>query len=227
MLPRTLEPEVMDSSEEATDYDAMDHHQVNELFVQDLLAAVPNPQDVLDIGTGTAQIPVLLCKQRTNCRILAIDMAISMLELARYNIEAAGVIQQVQLAQMDAKQLTFPEEMFDLVMSNSIIHHIPDPEPVVAEITRVLRPGGHVFIRDLLRPDDEETCQHLVETYTGQSNAHQQEMFCNSLRAALTLEEIRQMVRKQGWAPETVQQTSDRHWTWSAVKPFSISPSVE
>ncbi len=63
MLPRVLEPEVMDSPEEARDYDAMDHAEVNRVFVADFLRFWPGSGFVLDVGTGTAQIPIELCRQ--------------------------------------------------------------------------------------------------------------------------------------------------------------------
>mgnify|MGYP000035339191 CR=1 FL=1 len=69
-------------------------------------------------------------------------------------------------------------------------------------------------MRDLLRPSSEEEVQRLVETYAAGANAHQQMMFANSLRAALSLEEVREMVRSLGFAASSVNQTSDRHWTW-------------
>src|ERR1041384_1154392 len=95
-LERILEPEVMDSQEEASDYDAMDHSEVNRRFVDDLLAVLPpapSPDplgpllDVLDLGTGTAQIPIELCSRFADCRVMAADAAVNMLELARYNLE--------------------------------------------------------------------------------------------------------------------------------------------
>ena len=53
-LKRVLEPEVMDSVEEARDYDQMDHAAVNDVFVTDLLASGEIAGEVLDLGTGTA-----------------------------------------------------------------------------------------------------------------------------------------------------------------------------
>jgi len=84
-------------------------------------------------------------------------------------------------------------------------------------MVRVLNPGGALFIRDLLRPEDDATVRHLVQTYAGDANAHQQKMFDDSLHAALTLAEIRGMVQDLGFDPATVQQTTDRHWTWAAI----------
>lgn len=218
-LERVLEPEVMDTYEEARDYDSMDHQAVNKLFVDDLLAVGTIGNDILDVGTGTAQIPVELCRQSEDCRIIAIDMAVHMLDLARFNIEVDGFTQRIFLQQIDAKDMLFESEMFDCVMSNSIIHHIPEPLAVLAESIRVTRPGGLLFFRDLLRPESGEEVAHLVSTYAGDENEHQRQMFDDSLRAALSLSEVRAMVSSLGFEAETVQATSDRHWTWIAIKP--------
>lgn len=217
-LQRILEPEVMDSVEDAVDYDSMDHQVVNELFVDDLLAVAPAPGDTLDLGTGTAQIPVVLCRKTPQCRVLAVDAAASMLDLARYNVEAAGLIDRIQLAQVDAKSLPFSDGMFATVMSNSIVHHIPGPAGVLSEAIRVTATGGLLFFRDLLRPDDETTVQDLANTYAVDCNDHQRQLFVDSLHAALSLDEVRQLVASFGFSPDTVQQTSDRHWTWCARK---------
>ena len=218
-LERVLEPEVMDTYEEARDYDSMDHQAVNKLFVDDLLAVGNIGNDILDVGTGTAQIPVELCRQSEDCRIIAIDMAVHMLDLARFNIEVDGFTQRIFLQQIDAKDMLFESEMFDCVMSNSIIHHIPEPLAVLAESIRVTRPGGLLFFRDLLRPESGEEVAHLVSTYAGDENEHQRQMFDDSLRAALSLSEVRAMVSSLGFEAKTVQATSDRHWTWIAIKP--------
>jgi hypothetical protein len=88
----------------------------------------------------------------------------------------------------------------------------------LAEACRVAASGGLVFIRDLLRPADDETVQRLVAMYAAGGNEHQRQLFGDSLRAALSLEEIRALVRELGYDESTVQVTSDRHWTWIARK---------
>ncbi len=224
-INRVLEVEVMDTAEEALDYNRMDHSQVNQLFAIDIRSAGFVGGDVLDVGTGTALIPVEICRQAKEqplaerMRIMAIDLAVEMLNLARYNIEIAGVRETVQLSQVDAKQMAFSSEMFDAVISNSIVHHIPEPARVIAECARVLRPGGLMFIRDLMRPESEQQIQQFVQLYTGNENGHSQQMFADSLHAALTLDEIRQLVMAVGAPADSVQATSDRHWTWSWRKP--------
>lgn len=225
MLPRILEPEVMDTPEEALAYDSMDHSAVNALFVEDLLAAaartgapLEGELEVLDLGTGTAQIPIRLCESTAEVRIMAVDLSVSMLDLARCNAEVAGVRHRILFDRADAKALPYDNDRFDAVVSNSIVHHIPEPLAVLKEGWRVLRRGGLMFVRDLLRPADEEQLQHLVATYAGDATDHQRQLFAHSLRAALTLDEVRELVGQLPCEPAGVTQTSDRHWTWAARK---------
>ncbi|MGH7130299.1 MAG: class I SAM-dependent methyltransferase [Planctomycetaceae bacterium] len=214
MLPRTLEPEVMDTPAEAADYDAMDHAEVNRLFVADFLrAAGAEEGTVLDVGTGTALIPIELCRQSGRWRVVALDLAEEMLKLARRNVEREGFGDRIRLERTDAKSLPCADGSFDALMSNSIVHHIPKPATVLAEMVRVLRPGGLLFVRDLLRPHDGETVEQLVAAYAGGENEHSRAMFHASLHAALTLDEMRELLRNLGLSTGWVEQTSDRHWT--------------
>ncbi len=225
MLSRVFEPEVMDTPLEALDYDRMDHAAVNAVFVADLLDLFPEAADgeeddlaVLDIGTGTAQIPIELCRRAPDLRITAIDLAVAMLNLGRNNVEVAGLTRQIRLDRVDAKQLPYADEEFALVISNSIVHHIPDPRDVLGEAVRVLRGSGLIFIRDLLRPSNDAEVEHLVATYAAGANEHQRQLFDQSLRAALSLDEARELAANTGLGSESVSQTSDRHWTIAARK---------
>jgi ubiquinone/menaquinone biosynthesis C-methylase UbiE len=226
MLTRVLEPEVMDSPQEAADYDAMDHQAVNRAFVDDFLAAAKgagltfsaaSPQ-VLDLGAGTAQIPIELARQAPSVRVLAIDLAASMLQLARRNVLAAGFSANIEIEQVDAKGLPYADGRFAAVISNSIVHHLPEPARVLAEACRVVQAGGLIFVRDLLRPRDDAEVRRLVQAYAGEANPRQRQLFDASLRAALSLDEIRQCVGPLGFDPAAVRQTTDRHWTWTARK---------
>lgn len=223
MLERVLEPECMDSAQEALDYDSMDHSEVNERFVDDLLAAAKTDGeelagDVLDLGTGTAQIAVALCRKHASVRVMAIDLSVSMLDLARGNVEVAGLTDRIALDRVDAKQLPYEEGQFQTVMSNSIVHHIPEPQAVLADAWRVTAPGGRLFFRDLLRPHDDAEVTRLVETYAAGCNDHQRKLFDDSLRAALSLVEIQALISAIGGDPAAVKQTTDRHWTWTQKK---------
>jgi len=228
-LNRILEPEVMDSEREAQEYNDMDHSVVNQRFVEELFRFARDQDavgadgeidlgDVLDLGTGTALIPIELCRQDHECRVMAVDLAVSMLELARYNVEAGGMIERITLAQVDAKKMGYDRGAFDVVISNSIIHHIPQPLSCLREMVRVVAEDGLLFIRDLMRPEDTETLEELVVAYAGKESEYSQKLFRDSLHAALSLDEIRELVASLGFEPDSVKATSDRHWTWTAVK---------
>lgn len=220
MIPRVLEPEVMDTETEAVEYDRMDHTTVNQKFVTDFLAVWSvRTGDVLDVGTGTAQIPIELCQRATGFDVEAVDAAAEMLKIAKANIASASLTARIRTALMDAKHLPYPDGRFDAVISNSIVHHIPDPSVVFDEALRVCAAGGVIFIRDLLRPESDAELTRLVELHAAGATNEQRRLFTESLHAALTVTEVVELVSRHGFVPGTVAQTSDRHWTWSAIKP--------
>lgn len=227
-LERVLEPEVMDTADEARDYDAMDHVLVNERFCADLRAHGALGATVLDVGTGTARIPIELCKDDASLRVVAIDLAEHMLALAEENVARAGLVGRVSLAKVDAKSMPYDAGAFATTVSNSIVHHIPDPRTVLAEMARVTAPGGLVFVRDLARPANEAEVDRLVALYAGRPPAdpaarasfeRQRDLFRASLLAALTGEEVAAMANEAGLAGCAVAPTSNRHWTLSFRKP--------
>lgn len=217
MLPRVLEHEVMDAEDEARDYDAMDHGAVNARFVADFLQAHGPCRggQILDVGTGTARIPIALALADPRADVLGVDLAESMLALARRNIADAGLADRVRVRHCDAKGLPFAAGMFEGVLSNSIVHHIPDPGPALAEMARVLAPGGTLFVRDLARPATIEEVARLVEAYAGGEPPPARALFEASLHAALTVEEVRGLIAELGLSGAIVAMTSDRHWTLS------------
>jgi len=221
MIPRTLEPEVMDTATEAVDYDSMDHSTVNRVFVDDLLRFTggdSDAKDVLDLGTGTALIPLqLLATDNRFNSVIACDLSIEMLKLAVAHVENQQLIPKILPAFCDCKRLPVSDISCDMVMSNSIIHHIPEPVTVFHEIRRVIKPGGHIFIRDLMRPKTSDQVEQFVVQDAGSDNAHQQQMFRQSLHAALSVDEVRRLLADCGLQPDCVTATSDRHWTIACV----------
>ncbi len=218
-LTRSLEPELMDSWAQAEEYDAMDHSMVNLRFAEDLAANQPVGNDLLDMGTGTALIPIELCKiLPKSTRIMAADASQPMLELARYRIEVATLTDRIQLLYGDCKKLPFEDEFFDTVFSNTLIHHVPNPADVLREAWRILRPNGLLFIRDLLRPLDKEQVELIVDKHAASHAESGRQLLRQSLLASLTIEEIQLLANDVGISPVTIEQTSDRHWTLIARK---------
>ena len=229
MLDRVLEPEVMDTAEEASDYDSMDHGEVNARFCADLLAVRADLSGTaLDVGTGTALIPIELCRRAPNVDVIAIDLAEHMLDLGKRNVARAGLEGRVRLEKIDAKAMPYEGGRFGATISNSIVHHIPDPRAVFSEMWRVTATGGVLFVRDLSRPHSEKEVDRLVEMYGGDPPAdpskkdsyeRQKGLFRASLCAALTVSEVAAIVASFGIPHDAVRATSDRHWTLAFVKP--------
>ena len=212
-MQRVTEPEVMDSQEEAIAYDAMDFTEVNTAFAQRAIELGSLSGLMLDAGTGTARIPILICQERPQWQIIGIDLAESMLQVGRKNVEQAGLQQQITLESVDAKQLPYPDAHFDMVISNSLIHHLPDPLPFLKELKRVLKPNGGILIRDLIRPKNEDIMNGLVDSIGTEYDEHQKMLFRDSLHAAFTLDEVNQLVLDAGLEGAKLYQSSDRHWT--------------
>jgi len=221
MIERIPEVEVMDTWEAASEYDGMDFSQVNQEFAQLAIELGPETGLILDGGTGTARIPILIAQLRSKWQITGIDLSANMLFIGNQNIEQAGLQEQIKLEQVDAKQLPYPDDQFDLVISNSIVHHLSDPLLFFQEIQRVLKPQGGIFLRDLTRPSCETELNSLVEQYAGNYNDHQQKLFRDSLQAAYTLDEIINFIESVGLENMRIYQSSDRHWTAERSYPLS------
>ncbi|HEY9726816.1 MAG TPA: methyltransferase domain-containing protein [Chroococcales cyanobacterium] len=212
-MERVTEPEVMDSPQEAIEYDAMDFTDVNTDFAERAVELGPLEGLILDAGTGPARIPIFLCQRRPQWRVIGIDLAQSMLDLGLKNIKDAGLQQQIELELVDAKRLPYPDAHFDMVVSNSLIHHLPNPLPFLLELKRVLKPNSAIFLRDLMRPASQEILYSIVDRVAGECNAHQRQLFQDSLYAAFTLDEVKDMMQQASLEGVKVYQSSDRHWT--------------
>jgi phosphatidylethanolamine/phosphatidyl-N-methylethanolamine N-methyltransferase len=105
---------------------------------------------VLEVGVGTG---INLSLYPKACRMTGIDFSSSMLEKARERV-ARGGLQQLRLLQMDAADLKFADDSFDIVYAPYLISVVPDPVKVAQEMRRVCRPGGRIiFLNHFLSPN--------------------------------------------------------------------------
>ncbi len=213
IVDRILEPELMDTWLEATAYDAMDFRAVNTAFAEAAIALAPDAVKVLDAGTGTARIPILMCQRRPQYLITAVDLAQSMLIVGQRNIAAAKLEQRIRLERVDTKKMAYPDLEFDLLISNSLVHHLPDPLGFFREVKRLVRPGGAILIRDLIRPESHEIVNDLVTKIGEDYDDRQQQLFRDSLKAALTLAEVQAAIDRVGLDDVQLTQSSELHWS--------------
>lgn len=212
MLERILEPEIMDSEQDAHEYAAFDNTSVNEEFVTRALELAPHSGYVLDVGTGPGDITVQLARRAPALRFLAIDLGEHMLDLARSNVARANLSDRVEIARVDAKATGRPAESFDFIVCNSLVHHIPEPEELFRELRRLARPGAGLFIKDLHRPASARELAELVDKYADGCTPYQTQTFLDSLHAALTVDEVTAMLHRIGWHELQARRCSDRHW---------------
>jgi ubiquinone/menaquinone biosynthesis C-methylase UbiE len=223
-LPRSLEPEAMDDAAEVREYQRMDHRAVNQRFVDDLRSGGAVGPRVTDLGCGTGDILVLLCQQDDTLEGLGIDCSVEMLEAARLEIELGSVTGRVQLEHADCKSLEgFEAGTADTVISNTMLHHLAEPSLAVERGIHLLKPGGRLFLRDLMRPPTAERVEALVAEHAGGESEYAQQLLRQSLHAALTLDEARRMATALGIPAACVQPTSDRHWTLDWQRPLDGS----
>jgi phosphatidylethanolamine/phosphatidyl-N-methylethanolamine N-methyltransferase len=105
---------------------------------------------VLEVGVGTG---INLSLYPRDCSVTGIDFSASMLEKARDRV-AREDIRGVRLLQMDAVDLKFPDDSFDIVYAPYLISVVPDPVKVAQEMRRVCRRGGRiVFLNHFLSPN--------------------------------------------------------------------------
>jgi demethylmenaquinone methyltransferase/2-methoxy-6-polyprenyl-1,4-benzoquinol methylase len=96
---------------------------------------------VLDVATGTAAVAIELVRQK-GCRVVGLDQSAEMLEGARNRIEAAGLADRIRLVKGGAESLPFPDGAFDALTFTYLIRYLEDPAGTLAELARVVRPGG-------------------------------------------------------------------------------------
>lgn len=93
---------------------------------------------VLDVGTGPGFFAILLCEMGLS--VTAVDLTPAMLEEARRN--AGNLAEKIRFLEMNAEELDFPDDSFDVIVSRNLTWNLPHPEQACAEWARVLKPGG-------------------------------------------------------------------------------------
>jgi phosphatidylethanolamine/phosphatidyl-N-methylethanolamine N-methyltransferase len=116
---------------------------------------------ILEVGIGTG---IALRDYSPNNRIVGIDISESMLEKARARVSEMGLTHVEQLAVMDASNLDFPDNSFDVVMAQYVVSTVPRPEATLDEFARVLKPGGEIILASRLSEESgiRRSIEHFV-----------------------------------------------------------------
>lgn len=213
-MKRRPEPELMDEAEQARAYAEADFSEPNELFLR-LLASLSsgdlNGARVLDLGCGPADIVIRLLKAYPGATCDALDGSAAMLDHARVALGALpGIAARCRLIhdRLPSGQL---DTGYDLVLSNSLLHHLHEPQVLWQTVRATARPGALVLVMDLMRPPSALWAESLVETYAADAPEVLRRDFRNSLFAAFEPQEVVAQLREAGLTELDVGVVSDRH----------------
>lgn len=208
---RHPESELMDLPHEVEAYAQADFASVNQAFVNRLVDVVRKPDArALDLGTGPGDIPLRIKQLAPNWQITAVDGAPAMLDLARQAQKRLGLT-GIEWCLADAKATGLPGGTFDVVCSNSIIHHVGDIGAFWREVRRLTKPGGWIFMRDLFRPATLQAAREITRHHAGTESPILQQEFFRSLLAAYTPQEVQKQLQDAGLTTLQVLAVTDRH----------------
>ena len=214
-MKRIPEPrELMDEPAQARAYAEADFSEPNNLFVE-LFADLCDDRfsgHTLDLGCGPGDIPLQLLERFPDARVTAVDGADAMLALGRAKLGTqTALVGRITWICCHLPTSTLPANHYDAIVSNSLLHHMADPQSLWQSVTGYAKPGANILVMDLARPDSETAVGVLVQTHASDAPNVLREDFRNSLFAAYTPDEVAGQLGIAGLQGLNVSMVSDRH----------------
>jgi ubiquinone/menaquinone biosynthesis C-methylase UbiE len=204
-LSRVPEPEIMDTDDEVDAYASAAAQSylesIDRTFVDHVGRLIAGSRlesggRVLDFGCGPGQIPIMIARRWPRMRMLGVDAGPNMIEQARKDTTTAGVsvdYDVLRLGPQGDPRLPYGDGEFDVVLCNSVMHHLDDPIGALDELARVVKPEGAVLVRDLLRPPAPLYPLH-VRLFGRHYSGEMRRLYEVSVRAAYTIDEMKDML---------------------------------
>ena len=217
-MNRTLEPELMDDPEQALVYARADFEEENQGFIDRFREYFPEftKGHVLDLGCGPGDIPVRLAQALSSCRITGVDASEPMIGLAGVAVKQAGLADRITF-RCERFQAVSLVEPADAAVSNSLLHHVPNPLQFWYRLRQLVKPGSPVLVMDLLRPDSPEKAQAIVDRYAAKEPEILRRDFYCSLLASFTEDEVAAQLAEMNLSRLIVDVPDDRHWVVSGI----------
>ncbi len=213
-MRRVPEPELMEGEAQAAAYAAADFKEPHDMFIEALAERVPESAcmgRVVDLGCGPADITIRFARRFPGNLLDAVDGSAAMLQHAAAALKKKGLEKRITLHCQVLPALSLPHPDYDLIISNSLLHHLHDAAALWTSLGSLARPDTHIFIMDLMRPTTEIVTERLVKHYAGNEPEILQRDFYNSLRAAFTPAEINKQLHAHGLGHLLIEILSDRH----------------
>ena len=208
----------MDDPEQALVYARADFEEENQGFIDRFREYFPEFTEghVLDLGCGPGDIPVRLAQALSSCRITGVDASEPMIELAGVAVKQAGLADRITF-RCERFQAVSLVEPADAAVSNSLLHHVPNPLQFWYRLRQLVKPGSPVFVMDLLRPDSPEEAQAIVDRYAAKEPEILRRDFYRSLLASFTEDEVAAQLAEMNLSRLIVDVPDDRHWVVSGI----------
>jgi cyclopropane fatty-acyl-phospholipid synthase-like methyltransferase len=218
MMPRVLEPELMEDPAQVQAYAAADFSQENQGFVDCFRDYFPDFTEghLLDLGCGPGDIPIRFARAVPGCRITAVDASAPMVRLAEETVQQAGLSDRITF-RCERFQDLAGVSVADAAISNSLLHHVPNPLQFWHKLRLVVKPGSPVLVMDLLRPESPEEAQATVDRYASGAPDILRRDFYNSLLAAFTEDEIAAQLAQMNLTRLLIDVPDDRHWVVGGI----------
>ena len=213
-MQRRPEPELMDDAAQALAYAEADFEQPHSQFIEQFqrcFPALPITGCVLDLGCGPCDITRRFALAYPDCTLHAVDGAAQMLKLGAAMLARQNLETRITLLQAKLPADPLPKTDYAAMISNSLLHHLDNPQVLWDTIAHHSQPGAPVFVMDLMRPDSASKAQALMEQYAAGEPEILRQDFFNSLCAAYHGDEVAEQLRRAGLAHLAIEIISDRH----------------
>ncbi|MGQ0666111.1 MAG: class I SAM-dependent methyltransferase [Nitrospiraceae bacterium] len=217
-MERILEPELMDDPAQAEAYARADFSEENQGFVNRFRDYFPEFSEgrVLDLGCGPADIPIRFAKLYPTCHVLGVDASAPMIRLGEQAVKHVGLTDRITL-QCERFEAVPGARIVDAAISNSLLHHLPNPLQFWHKLRQLVKPGAPVLVMDLIRPDSPEGAQAIVDRYAAGEPDILRRDFYNSLLAAFTEDEVTTQLARMNLTRLLIDVPDDRHWVVGGI----------
>jgi len=218
VIDRVLEPELMDDPRQAEVYARADFEEENQGFVERFREYFPEFAQgmVLDLGCGPGDIPIRFATLYPDCRVIGIDASAPMIQLGEQAVKQVGLADRIML-RCERIDDVAGARIADAAISNSLLHHLPNPLQFWQKLRQLVKPGAPVLVMDLLRPESPEAAQAIVDQYAANEPDILRRDFYNSLLAAFTEDEIGSQLARLNLTRLLIDIPDDRHWVVGGI----------
>ncbi len=210
-MKRVPEPDLMEQKEQAYAYANADFSDSNGLFLEKLFefCSITDETKILDVGCGDGEIPIEIYK-KTKSKITVLDGSSAMLDEFSKKMSVNNV-DDIKIIQRRYEDTHLSEKSFDILISNSVLHHVKSPKKFWEKSFNLVRQQGQIVLMDLFRPSSEHELLTILDKYGG-NNPVLLNDFENSLRAAYTPYEVECQLSSFPSISSSVKAISDRHF---------------